>query len=293
VGGTDRLRLSGGLRHERIGFAVDDYVTFFNQAVQGGNLDFDATLFNVGAVYDLTNELSVFTSFAQGFSVPEFSRILSFPPPEFVNVEDDFDLTEPQRVDNYEIGIRGNWDAVQVSLAAFYNWSDLGATFSGERNRFQLTRAPIRIYGVEATLDVQPSDRWQLGGTVSWTEGEFENEAGDFEPLSSRDIQPIKFTAYVQNVTLPGWRNRLQALIVGSRDRAAAAEVDNLGLDGYVVFDLISQIDVGPGVLQIGVENLFDEQYFTPTSQVLGSRVNSFRTSARGRTISVISNPVV
>jgi len=106
-------------------------------------------------------------------------------------------------------------------------------------------------YGIEGTLDWELTDHWQLGGTLSWNEGDIDpNDDGDFRPISSSDIQPLKVTAYVENQTTPGWNNRLQLLVVGSRDRAFEEDVDPVPIDSYAVLDYISSIKLGSGTFK-------------------------------------------
>lgn len=181
---------------------------------------------------------------------------------------------------------------MQFSLAGFYNTSDLGARLvENDRGILTLQRAPERIYGVEASVDWQPSDRWQLGAVVGWNEGESDpNDDGDFQALNSFSIQPLKLTAYVQHETLPGWNNRLQLLYVGDRDRASETlddrgrPVDPKAIEGYVVVDYISSVSLGGGTLQIGVQNLFDHQYSSVYSQAL--RASNLAESGRTLTAS-------
>jgi len=187
--------------------------------------------------------------------------------------------------------VRGNWNNVQASLAAFYNYSALGSSVvRDDETGFTLSvaRAPARIYGIEGTLDWQPGGGWRLGGTASWQEGEVDiDDVGDFLPLDSYEISAPKFTAYVEHQTTPGWRNRLQLLFIGNRDRAFNAGVDPVGIESYAVVDYISSIQLGGGTLNIGIENLFDNQYFPYLSQLNGGFNNSFRAPNRGRTFSV------
>lgn len=287
---SDRWLVSGGLRYENIGVKVDDYVTVTDQAIQGGELNFDATVFNVGVVYRATDEVSLFANFAQGFSIPDFGRILRRPPRGFVAVESGLDLTEPQRVDSYELGVKGDWGTVQASLTGFYNESELGSTLRTlELGVLEVVRAPQRNYGLEATLDWQATDTLQFGGGISWTEAENDaDEDGDYLPLDSFEVQPLKLTAYVEHQTTPGWRNRLQFLLVGDRDRAFDEGIDVVPIESYFTVDFISSIQVGNnGEFQIGIQNLFDEQYSTVQSQALSGFASSQNTAARGRTFGV------
>ncbi len=289
---TEQWILSGGLRYERFGLNVDDYSTVEfgfapNRDIEGGNINFDDVVFNVGAVYKPTDQISLFANFAQGFSAPDYSRILAGPPEGFTSVEDDLDVTQPQQVDNYEIGIRGNWSNLQASLAAFYNESDLGVRLiqrGGGRNAV-VERQPQQIYGLEASLDWQPGAGWGLGSTLTLIEGEFEDEEGDFLALDSTDIQPLKLTTYLEYETRSGWSNRLQALYVGDRSRAFEDGTDFVPIDSYFTVDFISSLPLFGGRLSLSVENLFNEQYFPVLSQYFSGIDDTLNYAARGRTI--------
>jgi iron complex outermembrane receptor protein len=285
----DRTILSGGARYVSLNANVNDYTSFDNVSVKGGNLSASDIVFNAGIVYKLTNELSLFTSFSQGFSFPDIGGILRFPAQGF-SVSSSIDLTQPQKVNNYELGIRGNWDALQFSLAGFFNISDLGVDFVNlDNGRFRTVRAPSRVYGIEATVDWKPAEQWKLGATLSWLEGE-NDEGGDgsFLALNSLLIPPLKLTAYVENETLPGWRNRLQLLYSGNRDRAFNNGIDGAPIRDYITFDLLSTIKLSTtSELQIAIQNLFNAQYFPVYSQYFAPIFDSSNYAGQGRTVSV------
>lgn len=278
---SDRLIVLGGVRHEQVGVDVDDFTTLAGDSIEGGNLDYDATLFNLGAVFYLNDDLNVFANFAQGFSVADVGLVLRSAPSGFsVETLD----PEAQRVDNFELGIRGEWNSLQASLVGFYNESELGTTFTAPG---EVVRAPERIYGIEAAIDAQLSDTWLLGGTISWAEGETDLDDDDnFDPLNGFRIAPIKLTAYVENETSPGWRNRLQALFSGSRDRFEDETLfGQAAVDSYITLDYISSIQLGPGTLEIGINNLLDTDYFPVVSQIQTSELSN--AAARGRTVRI------
>ncbi|PSB01381.1 TonB-dependent siderophore receptor [Merismopedia glauca CCAP 1448/3] len=285
---SEQFQLSGGLRHVRLGLDVEDYITFDDRQVTGGKKNFSDTVFNAALVYKPSEEVSLFANFSQGFSVPDIGQVLRRPPDGFVNVTDSFSLTEPQKVDNYEIGIKGQWSNFQASLSAFYNYSDLGADFAVVDNLLETIRAPQKVYGVEAAVDVQPSPKWKLGGTLTWLEGENDPEnTGNFVALNSITIPPLKLTGYIENQTTPGWRNRLQFLLSGNRERAFNDEVDSAPIDSFFTVDYLSTIKVGRGELQIGVQNLFNSQYFPVYSQYFAPFFDSSNYAGRGRSLSV------
>ncbi|MEO1182907.1 MAG: TonB-dependent receptor, partial [Cyanobacteria bacterium J06636_28] len=151
-----------------------------------------------------------------------------------------------------------------------------------------VVRAPQRNYGVEATLDWQPSDVWRLGGYFSWNEGESDNnDDGDFLALSGLQVQPYKVGLYVENDTAPGWTNRLQLLGVGSRDRAFDDGVDAFEIESYVTLDLLSSIQLGKGKLTLGLQNLLNNQYLPLSSQERVRGTEDRRFAAPGLTLNL------
>ncbi|MBV5261431.1 TonB-dependent siderophore receptor [Synechococcus moorigangaii CMS01] len=276
---TDQLVLNGGIRQEFIDVDVDDFTTLAGNDVTGGELNYDATLFNIGAVYALNDNINIFGSFAQGFSIADVARSLRTAPAGF-SVEEL--RPEAQRVDNYELGIRGNWGNTQASIAGFYSYSDLGTTFD---SAFTTIRDPQRIYGVEADIRTQLNEQLALGGTFTYTEGERDADRdGDFESgLPSFQIPPVKLTGFVEYEPIEGWENRLQLLYSAGRDPRG----DGFGLgevESYLTADFISSYDTGAGKIQLGIENLFNNQYSPVLAQVYGGRQ---RYAGQGRTISL------
>ena len=235
---------------------------------RGGDISADDVSFNAGLIYKPVPEIGLFASFSQGFSIPDIGLSAGTRLPTDVDISTDVELS-PQQVDNFEIGVRAEFEQVQASLSGFYNESSLGTNLQVGPDGFtDVVRAPPRNYGVEATLDWQPSDVWRLGGYFSWNEGESDNnDAGDFLALSGLQVQPYKVGLYLENDTAPGWTNRLQLLGVGGRDRAFDDGVDAFDIDGYVTLDLLSSIQLGDGQLTVGVQNLLNNQYLPLSSQ--------------------------
>ena len=280
-----RLTLRGGVRHERARVNVDDFTTIQGADVQGGELDYAPVLFNAGAVLDVADVANLYASFSQGFSLADIGRLLRGVPAGFVLGSNGF---EAQKVDQYEVGGRAFWGGLQASVSGFYNESDLGSTFD---QQLEIVRAPERVYGMEATLDVTPMARLQLGGTFTWTEGDiFAEDEDRYVPLDGYRIQPRKLTAYAEHRTLPGWNNRLQLLRSGSRDRLFEVDPEAYGgaaVEAYTVLDVLSRIEVGPGTLNLGVENLLNDRYFPVVSQLEAQYGNFYRAAAQGATLSV------
>ncbi len=281
---AERWLLRGGARHEQIRADVESFINRKGNAIVGGNLSYSATVFNVGTVFQLNDTAELFANYSQGFSAPNLNATLSN---AAAGTAVKSLRPEPQKVDNYELGVRGEWERVKSSLSAFYNTSELGTKIDPPTGLS--TRLPQRIYGVEATADAKPLQQLRAGGTISWIEGKDDgNKDGHFDSMSGFSIPPLKLTAYLDHETLPrlGWHNRLQVLYSGDRNKAYDKGVDTYPVNSYSVVDLLSTIKAGSGTVRVGIENLFNNQYSTPYFQVWDGG-NSGRAAARGRVLSI------
>ena len=283
---TEQFQISGGLRYENVDLSAQDYQLAFVFALPrerlGGDASFDDVSFNIGLLYRPIPEVGLFTSFAQGFSIPNIGAALAAGGGTVAGASN---LSpEPQKVDNYEVGIRVDLDQVQGTLTGFYNESDLGSAITIDANGFGVVeRAPQRNYGFEATLDWQPTDSWRLGALYSWNDGENDvNNDGEFERLSHLEIQPQKFGFYVENDTTPGWTNRLDLSLVSVRNDVNSF-VTSVG--GYTIVDFSSSLQLGVGELTLGIGNLFNTQYITPRQENRGGVVQVVQN--QGRTLSL------
>ena len=283
---TDQVAISGGVRYENIDFLVEDFNLAFRfpREREGGSGNVDDVAFNAGVVYNPIPEIGLFASFAQGFSIPDLGSSLQGVPRTF-DIGSDL-LLEPQKVNNYELGFRADFERVQATVSGFFNDSELGVGFAidPETGFPVANRSPQRNYGVEVTVNWQPTDNWRLGNLFSWSEGEDDvDDDGDFLPLSTLQVQPFKFGLYVENETAPGWTNRLDALIIGRRRRSVNEGVDTVEGGGYTTVDFSSNIAIGRGQLTVGIANLFDVQYI-PVGEQLFLNVTQ-RSAAPGRTL--------
>ncbi len=301
---SEQLLLSGGVRYENINASIEDWTgtpflpsNFLNSLFgeplpqfEGGTNSASDVVFNAGVVYKASPEISLFANFAQGFAIPSLIFLGDNAIGGTTIDVGTSGLLEPEKVNNYEIGMRGSWESMQFTLAAFYNHSDKGQNLTvGADGLTDLSRSPQRNYGVEATLDWQPSDIWRFGGAFTWNEGEGDTPGDDrgWLALSALEVQPIKVTLYLENETLPNWRNRLQMLNVSNRSRAFDEGVDNFNVTGYTTFDFISTLELGSSRFELGVENLLNRQYLPVASQERLGTTEIRRFAAPGRTISI------
>ena len=289
------VTISGGLRHEDGELEVNDYTTTFfrNRAfVEGGKLDYADDLYNLGAIWRITPEWSVFASYSEGFTLPNIGIPLRNINRPGQSVEGILDL-QAIIFDNKEAGF--NWRGQQASLSASYykSTSDLGASLSVDpvTQDFVLNRAPVEIEGYEASAEYRLNPSWKFNALYSHTEGKTTQAGQPNGPLSLEmgvvNISPDKFSGSVQWDFMDRASVVLGATAYVGRDinEGRAGEEHT---HGYTLYDLTVNYDMERyGAFSLGVENLTDKFYFLSSSQV-DIFQNYF--AGRGRTVTLTFN---
>lgn len=270
---TSWLKLRGGARYEDVGLEIPTFTTIAlspalpgGVTVQGGDLNYSDSVYNIGAVFDLTQNVNAFVAYSQGFSVAELGRILRTTTAQSVSAF----RPEAQVIDNYEVGFRLNYGTLNATIAAFRSTSDLGSTYNALT--LEVSRAKEETEGYEATVDWDVNDQWRTGATFSYVDGDRDsNGDGRLDlPLDTTRIGPPKLTAYVEYRPVPdSWTVRLQGLHSDSQDRFPNDLVPLFGrapVPSYTLIDLSTSVALGRGRLALGIQNLLNESYFTPAA---------------------------
>ncbi|MEM6340585.1 MAG: TonB-dependent receptor [Pseudomonadota bacterium] len=283
---SDRLTLTGGLRYEHLDVDIKDFINDANVAIAGGTVKFNEPLWNISASYEISPALTVFGGYAETFQLGALSRALA--DSTFATV-DEID-GDGQGTESYEIGIRGETGGFRYSVAAFQSDSNAGETYDADLN---LVLAPERIRGLELTADYRIDAQWQIGGTVSLIDGEYDTtgDGARDSDLGSDRIPPTKITAYVQYQPDARSSYRLDVLHSGSRDPDSTQFTGLQSIESYTVVDASARFDIGPGQLRIGIDNLFDRDYVPVLQQSFSVEAfgydDYYYVKAPGRSISV------
>ncbi|MEO1456238.1 MAG: TonB-dependent receptor, partial [Pseudomonadota bacterium] len=263
---VDRLLVSGGVRYDRFSYEVDPYdvVFSFNPPGErpGGDGSADGFSFNGGVAYEVAREATVFANYSQGFQIPEVgqaaNQVLAGVPLELS------EFIEPIKVESFQAGVRGEIGPVSYSFAGFVSRSDLGVNIliDNSTGLGEITRSPQRNYGVEAAAEWSVTEALTLGAQISWNEGEFDpDDTGNFVPVSSLEVEPIKFTATGNYAVTDDLDVFARVLHLGSRDRAFREGTDRAEPDSYTIVDVGATYRFGPADIGIQVTNLLNEDY--------------------------------
>ncbi|MCF4166585.1 TonB-dependent receptor [Zavarzinia compransoris] len=310
----DGLTLRGGLRYEYLELSVDDYIRpaayyGFSTAplfgyvlpalpVTGGDFDYDALTFNLGAVYAFDAGTEVYAGFNQGFGLPDvgaFTRragvgfAFACPAPNTncalppgTSVSYAAIGPEAQIVDNYEIGIRSAGADYRLSLAGFLSRSDEGVNFDPATNT--ISQQKEEIIGIEATAEVDVTESLTLGAVAAWREGRFDSDGDgklDRELPNNRIATPFHGTLWGEYRFEAGTGLRLETEFMTGR-HAFDGTVDHETESTMLLNVAVDQPLLG-GDLSLSVNNVFDTAYDNPTA----TATRNLAVPAWGRTVTL------
>ena len=297
---TDRLGLKAGVRYERVESQVDESTPYMEaitadlqpgyqaKTLNGGKVKHDATLFNLGALYHLTDAQQIFANFSQGSNLPDIQRMLRDVPASFtVNSQ----TIDPIKVNNYELGWRVQAEnGLNASVTTFYNDSDKSLKFGRPNYTIEVLDTDERVYGVEGNLSYRLQPNWTVGGTMAYTRGQFKNTAGKWQELDAIRVAPLKGTAFSEWQFNNDMSLRVQSLAIGGTDKAKKDAVKYgstlpAEIKGFATMDVIANAKAGPGTVGFGVYNVWNADYKTVFSQAVAPTYGAISSlPAQGRT---------
>lgn len=287
--------LRSGVRYEEISVDVDTVDPNGNgHRVEAGTQEYSEPLFNLGAVFYVTDATDVFASYSQGFSIADVGRVIRdagpFPGTPGYAVQTfqagQFE-SEAEKVDNYEIGTRYSSGGFGATAAVFYSASNGGTTFDSNLN---IQKNDEDIWGVESAVDYSVTSATTVGGTLTWAEGLRDTASGERARLPGTRIAPLKVTGYLEDQTLSWWHNRLQFSHIGSRDQFEGSLAFGEGeVERYTIVDYVARFDAGPGEATLSVRNLLNEDYYPAINQAYyqidSASAAASRIKGQGRTV--------
>ena len=289
---NDQWAAEIGTRYEDSYAEIDSFIPLSQlgnptpYTVQGGKVKADAWLYNANVTFSPVDKHTIYASFNQGFQLPDVGIVIRNATAGF-NLASSF--LEPVKVDNYELGWKGDFSNFTSSLAVFHSTSDLGGVQSFN-NGLILARTKEKISGVEATLDyLDDNNVWGSGGSVTWMKGrETPQNTNVEQDMTGFRIPPLKLTGYISYSPTDTWTNRIQATYFGAQDYRLNG-VNGFGrydVKSYTTADLLSSFVINPkDNVTIGIENMFNRKYYPLYSQLMRNSNNTSHLLASGITL--------
>ncbi len=292
----NNFKLTSGLRVENVTLTVDDYTTIpaaNSTPVGGGDPSFTELLPNVGAVYDVTSDISLYSSFSKGFTLPDVGRVLRAvnTPGQSVNSLVNLD---PVVTDNLEFGIKYNDTRLNAEIAFYTSTSSLGSRLDlNSQGIFDVARERTEIMGLDFSAGYRINDHYKIGGSYAYIEAEFDAN-GDNEvdtDLDGLNVAPNRLNLYVEGDPMNDLNFRLSGYHLFTRDFEGPGSNGNANFeDSITLFDLAASYRRDFGTFSLGIENLLDNQYVTYFSQVETAQRDDAFFAGNGRTITLSFN---
>jgi len=289
---SDKLTLTAGLRAEFATLEADDYVTIAaanSTPVAGGEPDFNETLPNVGVIFRVTDSVTVYGAFSEGFTMPDVGRVLRGINTPGLSVDNLFDL-EPIVTDNLEVGVEFERGPLSARVAAFQSQADNGSRLLlNDAGIFEVQRQETEIDGFELVVDYTLDSGHVIGANYSNSDGQFDSDGvGEVDTdLDGVNIGPNRLNLYAFGPIgeRVNWRVMLSNL--EDREFRGPAAPENRDFEGFWLANAFVNWDSGVGVFSLGVENLLNEGYFTYFAQTEpGARADTFF-RGNGRTLTI------
>ncbi|MDP2559707.1 TonB-dependent receptor [Psychrobium sp. 1_MG-2023] len=282
-----------GARHEKIDVSVDDYDTLrlcrgekcsIPMAVAGGDLDYEATTYNFGLRHIGNEAFSPFFNYSQGADISDLGRLLRSAKVNDINLVH----TEASIIDNYELGFSSQLDDLFLTFAAYRSTSELGTTTKEDpvTGIYLPVRAPQKIWGYEATADYHINDELSLSAGYAWVEGK---NTEDDVYLGGKQIGAPKFNTTLSYLPSQDSRISVNYLRVFDRKRFDAVDGKYAGtngpVSGYDLVNLSGHYQLDEWQLYGGIENLFNNDYYTAKAQ--SYTYSGYNIKGLGRTLKV------
>jgi iron complex outermembrane receptor protein len=283
---NEAVRLSGGLRYENVALDVPDFTTIASAGstfVQGSSLTFDKLLGNAGIVVEPLEGLTFFSSYAQGFTMPDAGLVLRSVNTPGQTVADLIDL-QPVIADNIEIGAGYHKDGLNLDASYFWSNSDLGSRIQVVNGAGQIRRERTEISGFEFAADYHFPSGFGFGANFAKLYGRFDSDGDDIvdRDLDGRNISPDRLNLFVEGPIAAGLSARLQSSTFF--DRTFDGGLPQNDFDGFTLVDLaLSYTGNDFGDFSLGIQNILDKQYITYYAQTVTFVNDSTYVSGRGR----------
>lgn len=268
------------------------------------------TSLRLGSIYRITENVSVFGQFAQGFKTPDLDHLYH----EHVNSTFGYATIgnpelKPEESDSFEVGLRYSTNLGSAEVTGFYNdYEDYiktvdvsphddypGLSVSQYNNISEATIKGIELRGslwLDQAINAPMGTAFSMA--VAYTDGEGQDEGAESTPLDT--INPLKavlgLTYDSPNNT---WGGVIDWTLVASKDQKDLEDSDNFAPGGFGIVDLSAYYNVTEQlVLRANLNNLTDKKYWlyedVKTKSSDNSAIDRYTQPGRNFTLSATYN---
>lgn len=181
----DRLRVTVGGRYDYLAYDYTNNLSATASRPDSTYVSWSRFSPKIGAAYELTEKVSAFASYNQGFRIPSTGDIFRAGGTATTAVS-----LEPIKVHSYETGLKGSLtEKVSFETSLYYmEKEDDIVTFTPVTGANQRLNAGKTVHkGVEAGVEVKPTDELGLGVSYSYSRHEYAEWIVSVDPLAPKD----------------------------------------------------------------------------------------------------------
>ena len=276
---TNRLNLTAGIRYDKYEFNPNGTMGLASDPEPAHDSEGSKVTGRIGALYDLTDSLSLFAQFSQGFKAPEYTDMYyAYGMGVIILANPDLKSEES---DSFELGLRGETNFGNYEIVGFYNKytnfienERIGFDVASGKDIFQnINIGRVKIKGIEMKGELWLDDAINaptgttLRGTLAWAEGKNE-ETGEF--LNS--VAPL--TAAISlgyDAPAGNWGGELHWTLVKGKSNGDVANIDQGTADeqqqfnpgGYGVVDVTAYYQAGEALtFRAGLFNITNKKHW-------------------------------
>ena len=268
--------IDGGIRFNAFQINISDATL--------GNVEIspEAIVFNAAAMYNFNPTHHVYTTFSSGFRAPNIDDMGTLGIVDFRYEIPAYDLS-PEKSKNYELGYKLSLPKFYGTIAAYYmNLNQLitrvkieGQFTDGYQVYKKENMEEAYIKGLEAAANWKFNSAWEFSGGISYTYGQSitkEEPLRRIPPLNGRLAGTYSFLKFFTTAEL---------LFADKQDRLALGDksdnrIPTGGTPGWQVVNLYAGYQLSPVKFNVGLQNLFNEDYRTHGSGINGIGRSAF-----------------
>ena len=305
---NDRLNITAGIRYDQFAFSPDG--TMFDSTApedkaQAEDSDGSKVTGRIGTVYKMTDTLSAFAQFSQGFKAPDYMDMYYGTSKDGADIKANPDL-KPEESNSFEAGLRGNYPMGSFEVTGFINKytnfinQEIVGTNPDSGNDIvqNMNVGKVDIKGIELRGDLWLDEAMNapegttLRGSLAWAEGENKDTN---EPLNS--VAPL--TAVIglgYDAPSETWGGEVAwTLVKGQSDsKVEGIKEDNqFNPAGYGTVDMTAYYNVSNDLtLRAGLFNITDKKYWNliDVDGLSATNTGLDRYAEPGRNVSISMN---
>lgn len=243
---NDRWNLIGAIRHSWIDASNGTF---------GGNVadraKTNTTIWQIGSTYRLSDAVSVYAGYNTGFDVESSAAARSASGAPLL----------PEKSAQGELGLRVSSGNFRGSISLFEIKRSNALTTDPANPDFSINVGEQRVRGVEVEASVQPTENWTLRAGYAYLDSRMTKSNDGDQGLRLGDVPKNSVTAGTDivvpgtGVTLRGGFNHVSNRLLTNGSAVI--------LPSYTLANLGAGTRLGALAIDLAINNLFDERYFT------------------------------